>query len=409
MPVPLRVCGGSVHEQARKETFDGASQTVYDRPMIYLDYAAHTPTDEAVLEAFSQASRDYFANPNSPYPPGQVAKARLDEATRHIAMLLQVKETEIIHTSGASESNNLAIKGIAEKYKKYGRHIITTPLEHSSVNGPMAYLQQQGYEIEYTDLTPDGTIDLAHLKTLLRDDTILVSVCWVDSEIGLMQPITQIAALLADRPHCFFHTDATQAVGKIPVSFEEVDLVSFAPHKFFGPCGCGVLVRREAVMLEPQIHGGVSTTPFRSGTPALALAVAAEKALAAATEDLDTRYPVVEALNRKLREGLTGISGIRVNSTVASVPHIVNISIPGIRTEAVQAELAKHEIYVATKSACCAPGTVSRPVYALTRDRKAALSTLRISLSHLTAEGDIDVFLERLEESLRIIKNRGTL
>lgn len=375
--------------------------------MIYLDYAAHTPTDEAVLEAFMQASRDYFANPNSPYPPGQAAKARLVEATQRIAALLQVKETEIIHTSGASESNNLAIKGIAEKYKKYGRHIIATPLEHSSVNGPLAYLQQQGYEIEYTELRPDGTVDLAHLKTLLRPDTILVSICWVDSEIGLRQPVREIAALLADRPHCFFHTDATQAVGKIAVRLDGVDLASFAPHKFFGPCGCGVLVRREAVMLEPQIHGGVSTTPFRSGTPALALAVAAEKALALAEAERDARYKTVEALNRQLREGLSRIPGIRINSTKASIPHILNISILGVRTEVIQAELAKRDIYVATKSACCAPGTVSHPVYALTHDKKAAQSTLRISLSHRTTAGNIDTFLTHLEETLRNLKNRG--
>ena len=388
-------------------TFDGAAETVYDMPMIYLDYAAHTPTDEAVLEAFTQASREYIANPNSPYPAGVAAKARLDEATQHMAALLRVKDTEIIYTSGASESNNLAIKGIAEKYKKYGRHIITTPLEHSSVNGPLTYLQQRGFETEYVDLTQDGTVDLDHLKSLLRSDTVLVSVCGVDSEIGLRQPIAQIAALLAERPHCFFHTDATQAVGKIPVSFEGVDLASFAPHKFFGLCGCGVLVRKEAVMLEPQIHGGISTTPFRSGTPALALVVAAERALALADAELETRYKAVELLNHRLKAGLGNISGIRINSTVASVPHILNISIPGVRTEAIQAELAKHDIDVATKSACCAPGTVSRPVYALTHDKKAALATLRISLSHMTTAGDIDAFLVCLEDSLQNLKNGG--
>ena len=375
--------------------------------MIYLDYAAHTPTDEAVLEAFTQTSCEYFANPNSPYPPGQAGRARLDEATRHIADMLQVKDTEIIYTSGASESNNLAIKGVVEKYKKYGRHIITTLLEHTSVNGPLAYLQQQGFEIDYVDLTHDGLVDLDHLKTLLRSDTVLVSVCWVDSEIGLRQPIGEIAALLAERPHCFFHTDATQAVGKVPVSFEGVDLASFAPHKFFGLCGCGVLVRKEAVMLEPQIHGGISTTPFRSGTPALALAVAAEKALALAEAERDARYNAVETLSHRLREGVSSIAGIRINSTTASVPHILNISIPGVRTEAIQAQLAKQNIYVATKSACCAPGTVSRPVYALTHDRKSALSTLRVSLSHLTSANDIDAFLACLEGSLRNTINRG--
>jgi Cysteine sulfinate desulfinase/cysteine desulfurase and related enzymes len=377
--------------------------------MIYLDYAAHTPAGEAVLEAFARASREYTANPNSPYPPGREAGARLKEAADHIASLLRAQDAEIILTSGASESNNLAIRGVAEKYRKYGRHIISTPLEHASVNGPLAYLQRQGYEIEYAELAPGGTVDIGRLKPLLRPDTVLVSVCWVDSEIGLRQPIERIAALLADRPHCVFHTDATQAVGKIPVSLEGIGLASFAPHKFYGPCGCGVLARGERVALEPQIHGGISASPFRSGTPALALAVAAEKALALAAAELDTRYQAVEALNRRLRDGLSGISGVRINSTAASIPHILNLSIPGVRTDAVQSMLAERGIYVATRSACSAPGSVSRPVYALTHDKKAALSTLRVSLSHRTSAEDIDVFLKCLDECLGQCGERRSL
>ncbi len=375
--------------------------------MIYLDYAAHTPADEAVLETYVQVSRQYIANPNSPYLPGQTAKARMDEALQHIASLLHVKAEEIIFTSGATESNNLAIKGVTEKYKKYGRHIISTPLEHSSVNGPLAYLKQQGFEIDDLELLPDGRVDLDHLKSLLRTDTILVCVCWADSEIGLEQPVGEIAGLLADRPHCFFHTDATQAMGKIPVNFDGVDLASFAPHKFYGLCGSGILIRKENVMLEPQMHGGVSTTPWRSGTPALAMAAATEKALELALAELEIRHKYVSTLNHQLISALSGISGIRINSTAASLPHIVNISLSGIRSESVQAGLAEQDIFVATKSACCAPGTVSRPVYALTHDKKAALSTLRISLSHLTTATDIDAFSECLKEILSM--NRGNL
>jgi cysteine desulfurase len=385
---------------ALRERFDGAAENAYNSRMIYLDYAAHTLTDEAVLEAFAHASREYIANPNSPYPPGLAAKERLKEAARHIASLLNAEGAEIVFTSGSSESNNLAIKGVAEKYSQYGRHIISTPLEHSSVNGPLAYLQQLGYEIDYVDLTPDGTVDIEQLNSLLRPDTVLVSVCWVDSEIGLRQPVREIAALLAARPHCFFHTDATQAVGRVPVNLKEIDLVSFAPHKFFGPCGCGVLVRGERVALEPQIHGGISTTPFRSGTPALALAVAAEKALELAVGAIEERTATVEALSRRLRTGLARDKRVRINSTEQSVPHILNLSIPGVRTDAIQSMLAERGIYVATRSACCAPGTVSRPIYALTHDKKAALSTLRVSLSHRTSTEDIDTFISTLNECL---------
>ncbi len=375
--------------------------------MIYLDYAAHTPPDAEVTEAFVQASRQFTANANAPYPPGQAAKSRLSEAVRHIAALLNVPPEAVIFTSGASESNNLAIKGVAEKYKKYGKHIISTPLEHSSLNGPLAYLVQQGFEIEYCELNSNGTVDTAHLTSLLRDDTILVSICWADSELGIVQPIHDIAAMLAVRPHCVFHTDATQAVGKIPINFDGIGLASFAPHKFFGLGGSGVLIRSGHVMLEPQIHGGISTTPFRSGTPALELAVAAEKALAISAAEQPTRYTIVEALNAQLRRALGGMSGVRINSTRASVPHILNISVPGVRTDAIQSLLAEQGIYVATRSACCAPGTVSRPVYALTHDKKAALSTLRVSLSHLTGEEDIDAFAQHLKTSIEKVRGNS--
>ena len=361
--------------------------------MIYFDYAANTPVCEEVLQTFCTVSRDYIANPNSPHPLGLAAKERLNQATEQIAGILHVKEDEIIYTSGASESNNLAIKGAAGQYKAYGKHIITTWLEHSSVNGAMAALQNQGYEIDYVDIDENGLVDLEHLKELLRDDTVLVSVCYVDSEIGIRQQIGRIAQILAALPRCLFHVDATQAAGKIPLEIENVDLVTFAPHKFYGLNGCGVLIKKENVLLEPQIHGGISTTPFRSGTPALGLIASAAQALKLAAESMETRYETVAGLNRQLRDAFKRYPNIRINSTNQSVPFILNISIKGARAEQFQAELARRGICLSTKSACCAPNTPSRPVYALTKDRRAALSTLRISLSHLTTQEEITALL----------------
>ncbi|MEM1485508.1 cysteine desulfurase family protein [Oscillospiraceae bacterium PP1C4] len=374
--------------------------------MIYLDYAANTPVCEDVLQTFCEVSRRYAANPNSSHQLGREASARLDESTKQIAQLLHVKDSEIIYTSGASESNNLAIRGIAETYKKYGRHIITTYLEHSSVNGAIAALQSAGYEVDYVDITQSGLVDLEHLKELLREDTILVSICHVDSEVGIRQEINKIGQLLLDYPHCFFHVDATQAVGKIPVSLEHIDLLTFAPHKFYGLNGCGVLIKKEAVMLEPIIYGGMSTTPFRSGTPALALIAATEKALTLSMADREARYQYVEGLNQKLREAFQKYPKVRINSTKHSVAFICNISIMGAKSEAFQAALEQDEIYVSTKAACCAPNTVSRPVYALTKDKKAALSTLRISLSHLTSMEDIELFLGCFDSCYRKFVNQ---
>lgn len=366
--------------------------------MIYLDYAANTPVNEKVLQTFCEVSRQYIANPNSSHDLGRAAKTRLDESTKQIADLLGVKEDEVIYTSGASESNNLAIKGAAWQYRKYGKHIITTYLEHSSVNGTVAALQNSGYEVDYVNITADGLVDLNHLKELLRDDTILVSVCSVDSEIGLKQQTDKIAEILSGYPHCMFHTDATQAVGKILVNAENVDLMTFAPHKFYGLNGCGVLIRKEKVLLEPLIHGGISTTPFRSGTPALGLIASTAKALSLAVAERESRYEYVSELNRQLRLELKKYPKVRINSTENSVPFILNISIAGAKSEVFCSALAEHEIYLSTKSACCAPNTVSRPVYALTKDRKTALSTLRISLSHMTTREELQEFLSRFDE-----------
>lgn len=368
--------------------------------MLYMDYAANTPVDDRVLDIFCNISKEYIANPNSNYALGKNAAQRLVQSKENIARLLNLKNEEIIFTSGASESNNLAIKGIAAKYKAYGKHIITTFLEHSSVIGPISALQNEGFEVDYANILPNGKVDLEHLQELLREDTILVSISYVDSEIGLIQDIPQIGSLLKNHPHSFFHVDATQAIGKIPVDMENVDLLSFAPHKFYGLNGSGVLIKKEHVLLEPQIHGGISTTPFRSGTPALALAVSTETALQIAIDEMQSRYDAVQTLNHKLRDFFRKFPAIKINSTAHSVPHILNISIKGVSSMEIQKDLEDFEIYVATKSACCAPNTVSRPVYALTKDKKAALSTLRISLSHLTTEEELSYFMECFEKSI---------
>lgn len=365
-----------------------------EKQMVYLDYAANTPVNAEVLDTFNEVSLKYIGNPNSPHQLGLLAKERLQQSTQQIARLLNAKENEVIFTSGASESNNMAIKGIAASYRRYGKHIITTYLEHASVTGPITALQNDGYEVDFVNLLENGQIDMVHLKELLREDTILVSICYVDSEVGVVQPINEISEIIHAYPHCYFHVDATQAVGKIPVTFEKLDLMTFSGHKFYGLNGCGVLLKRDSLMLEPLIHGGLSTTTFRSGTPMLALAAATEKALTLSIEELKTRYDYVKELNNILRDELMKHNGLRINSPIEGSPFILNISIKNTNTNKLQSELDKVEIYVATKSACCAPNTVSRPIFAMTKDRKLALSTLRISLSHLTTKVDIEQFLK---------------
>ncbi len=361
--------------------------------MIYLDYAADTPTDERVLAEFCRASREYIANANSPHPLGEAAAARVTAATAQIARLMHAKEDEVIYTSGASESNNLAIRGVAEQYAAYGKHVIATCLEHASVSGPALWLQQNGWELDWLDVDSDGQIDCSQLEDLLRPDTVLVTVCAVDSELGTRQDIGRIARLLAGRPHCFLHVDATQAVGKIPVTFDGADLMTFTPHKFYGTLGCGVLLKRETVRLSPQILGGGSTTPYRSGTPPVPLIAATDTALALAVAEQAPRARHVAALNARLRAAFTRDPHVHINSPADAVPFILNISVAQGRGEAMRMALAERGICVASKTACCAVNTVSRPVFALTHDRRAAASTLRISLSHLTTDTEIDEFL----------------
>ena len=211
--------------------------------MIYLDYSANTPADERVLARFCAVERRCPGNANSHHQAGLDAKAEIDHATQTIARLLRVQPAEIIYTSGASESNNFALKGLARLSRHVGKHIISTPLEHSSVSGTLTALQEQGYEIDLVDIKRDGTIDLDHLKELLRPDTIVVAVTMVDSELGVVQPVQEIAEILKEYPHCHLHVDATQAVGKIPVSFEGVDTMSLTAHKFYGLNGIGTAER----------------------------------------------------------------------------------------------------------------------------------------------------------------------
>ena len=192
--------------------------------MVYLDYSATTKASKEVLDSFTLA-HEYIGNPNSLHKLGIEAKKVIDSATSQIARLLKVKEKEIIYTSGASESNNLAIKGICDKYKNRGKHIITTELEHSSIYGPINYLVDNGYEVDFVKLNSNGTVNLENLESLIRDDTILVSISAVNSEIGILQPINEIKEIVKEHPKCFFHVDATQAMGKIKLDIRFISSV----------------------------------------------------------------------------------------------------------------------------------------------------------------------------------------
>lgn len=373
--------------------------------MIYLDYSATTPINKKVLETYNKVSTDYFANPNSLHKLGVDAKKLEEEATEQIKKILKLNNSEIIYTSCSSESNNLAIKGVCLRNQKKGMHIITTNLEHSSIYGPIGYLQNLGFTVDFVKTNEFGLIDIEDLKSLIKDDTILVTVGAVNSETGVKQNIEEIAKLLKDY-NCYFHVDATQAVGKVRIDYSDVDLISFTAHKFYGPKGVGVLVKNSDVLIEPLIHGGKSTTKYRSGTPALPLIASISKALRLIDEDLDKNYDTTKRLNNKLREVLEKYEDVRINSNEYSIPHMLNISLLNIQPETMQHALELYDIYISTQSACSSGNPVSRAVLEVTKDELAASHSIRISLSGLTTEEEINKFLTAFDECYKKLNIR---
>ena len=374
--------------------------------MIYLDYSATTPTSEEVLDSFVKASRNYFANPNSLHKLGTKANELIVSATKQIADIFNIKENEIIYTSGASESNNTAIKGIAYKYKNRGKHIITTEFEHSSIYGPISFLEKyEDFDVDFVETDEYGRVKIDSLKKLIRDDTILVSICSVNSEIGIRQPIEEIGKLLKKYPKCFFHVDITQSVGKENVNLENVDLASFSGHKIFGIKGIGCLIKKEKVSLEPIIHGGKSTTVFRSGTPQLPLIVSISKALRLAYDDFDKKLNKVKELNEYLKEKLKKFDCVKINSNEYSIPQILNLSVIGCKPETMQHALEEYDIYISTQTACSKGGEMSKAVYALTKDEKRASSSIRVSISYVTTKKELDIFVDSFEKCIKKIVN----
>ena len=360
--------------------------------MIYLDYSATTPVDKQVIETFNKVSLDFVGNPNSLHKLGVKAKELEISATKQIKELLKLKNHEIIYTSGSSESNNLAIKGICLKHQGIGKHIITTNLEHSSIYGPIGYLQKQGYTVDFVK-TKNGLVDMEDLKKILRNDTVLVTIASVNSETGVLQNIEEIAKFLKDK-NCYFHVDMTQSIGKVNINFDNIDLVSFSAHKIYGLKGIGCLIKKDNIIIEPLIHGGKSTTIYRSGTPALPLIASLSKALRLSLTDLDKKYQYVEKLNEKLKKELEKFKNVRINSNKNSIPHILNISVLNSKPETFQHALEEYDIYISTQSACSTNNPISKAVYEVTKNEESARHSIRISLSSLTTEEELQKFME---------------
>ena len=373
--------------------------------MIYLDYSATTPVNKEVLASFDKCSMEYIGNPNSLHNLGIKSKEVIDASTKQIKDLLNLDNVDIIYTSGSSEANNLAIKGICDKYKNRGKHIITTTFEHSSIYGPITYLIDQGFDVSFVNMDNNGIVDINNLKELIRDDTILVSINAVNSEIGIRQNIEEIGELLSLYPKIYFHADLTQIIGKAKIDTTNIDLFSFTAHKFYGLKGIGCLIKKDKIVIEPLIHGGKSTTIYRSGTPTPALIVSLAKALRLAIDNLDNKYNHVLELNKYLKENLTKYDKVRINSNDKCIPHILNLSVLGVKPETMLHALESDEIYISTQSACSANNNLSKAVMSLTKDEERAKSSIRISLSYLTTMDEVNKFLESFDKCYKRLTN----
>lgn len=365
--------------------------------MIYFDNSATTFVDERVLETFNKVCLKYSGNANSVHSLGIKSKELEEYATNKIANLLRVKPSEIIYTSGATEANNTVLKGVSSRYRNRGNHIITSPLEHSSVLETAKYLESKGFIIDYVKINKDGTIDIENLKNLINNKTILVSISYVDSELGIRQNIKKVKEVIANYPKCYFHVDATQAIGKIEVDFNDMDFLSMSSHKIFGLKGIGLLLKKEKIVIDPLIHGGKSTTIYRSGTPPLPLICSLMKSLELIIPNIESNYNHVCNLNKLIVDGLRKYDVVHINSTEKSIPYIINFSIKNIKPETFIHAMEEEDIYLSTKSAC-STSDISKAVYSIYKDENIATHSIRISLSYKNTEDEVYIFLKAFEK-----------
>lgn len=361
--------------------------------MIYFDNSATTIVDERVLETFNKVCVNYPGNSNSIHSLGAKSKELEDYATKKIASLLDVKSSEVIYTSGATESNNMVLKGVASKYKTRGNHIITSYLEHSSVLETARYLEEKGFVIDYVNVKEDGLIDLDHLRELINDNTILVSISYVDSELGIRQNIKEISKIVREYSKCYFHVDATQAIGKIKVDFSDIDFLSMSGHKIFGMKGIGLLLKKENIVIDSLIHGGKSTTNYRSGTPALPLICSLMKALDIVIPKVEDNYCYVRELNNSIMNNLRRYEGVHINSTDNSIPYVINFSVMGIKPETFIHAMEEYDIYISTRSAC-STSDISKAVDSIYHDKTRAGHSIRVSLSYKNTMEEVEKFNE---------------
>ncbi|WP_082233583.1 cysteine desulfurase family protein [Halobacillus massiliensis] len=373
--------------------------------MIYFDNSATTQPHPEVLQSYQQAATRYFANPSSVHQLGLEAEKLMEKTRESISDRLDVLPEEVVYTSGGTEANNIAVKGTAFQYRNRGKHLITTKVEHPSVMEAFKALEQMGFEVTYVKVDHTGRVNPEEIKKVIRKDTILISVMSVNNEIGTVQPIEEIGEIASHYPKLLFHVDHVQGVAKIPFSIRDfkVDLCTMSGHKIHGLKGTGLLYVRKGIRLFPLFHGGGHEGNLRSGTENLPGMVAFAKALRLVQEEKKDSHHHLMGIRNYLRKELSHF--VKVNSPENGSPHILNISIPGLKPEVVVHALAERDIYISTKSACSSKEPdVSTVLAACGLDPEITTSALRISLSYRNSMGEAEVFIKQLEEVIRYLK-----
>ena len=380
---------------------------------IYLDYAATTPVDKRVAEKMIPYLTETFGNPaSSSHAFGWAAEEAVEKARADIAALINADAKEIVFTSGATESDNLAIKGAANFYKTKGKHLITVKTEHKAVLDTMRELERQGFEVTYLGVKENGLIDLEELKAAIRDDTILISVMWVNNEIGVVQDIPAIGEICRERK-IIFHVDAAQACGKVPVDVEaaKIDLLSMSGHKVYGPKGIGALYvrRKPRVRLEAQMHGGGHERGFRSGTLPTHQIVGMGEAFRIAKEELEQDMAHYTKLRDIFLKGIEGIEEVYINGDLEHrAPNNLNVSFNFVEGESLI--MAVKELAVSSGSACTSaslePSYVLR---ALGRNDELAHSSLRITFGRMTTEEEVQFAAELIKSKIGKLRELSPL
>ncbi|MBQ9332812.1 MAG: cysteine desulfurase [Lachnospiraceae bacterium] len=375
---------------------------------IYLDNSATTAPFPEVAEAVKHIMEESYGNPSSMHMLGVNAEQKLTEATEILAGTLKCKPSEILYTSGGTESDNMAVFGVAHARRRAGKHIITTRIEHPAILEPCACLEKEGCEVSYLGTDANGIIDLNELESLIRPDTILVSIMHTNNEIGSLQPIEAAGALIKKKnPDCIFHVDAVQGYAKdtiIPKKLN-IDLMSVSAHKFHGPRGVGFLYIKDKTRIDPIIYGGGQQKGMRSGTENVAgiygMALAARKSYANLSDDRQRMYE----LKKYFTDELIRIDGVSVNSTAEGAPHIISASFEGVRSEVLLHSLEDKGIYVSAGSACASNRPhVSATLTAIGLRKDLLDSTIRFSMSTFTTREEIDYTLSMLTDLLPTLR-----